>query len=181
MGQASVLGAKAAESLPLAEVVETDPSPAERRDRPRRRRFADFADDSGDEAYSRRIRRGSSADLTACMRAANSGLTCSLLGLGFLLIAFFLWLVMAGAQPRPGTKQFLVVLTLLTVLGSFLLCLLGVIFSGRGLKPINESNRGVAIAGLVSGIIGLIISSVVGLVLMCVGLVLLANPSQRVW
>jgi len=144
-------------------------------DRPRRRRrFADYDDD---DDYGPSYRRGS-YDIQALTRASTSGLTCSLIGLGLLLIVFLLWVAAAG--PRSGRGEALVFFILLADLGSFVLSLLGTIFSSRGLNPANESNRGLAVGGLVCGIIGLVISSIIGLVFMCIGLALLSGPT-RLW
>ncbi len=150
------------------------PGPYEEPDRPRRRRrFADYDDD---EDYAPSYRRGN-YDIQALARASTSGLTCSLIGLGMLLIVFLLWVVAEG--PRRGRSEALVFFILLIDLGSFVLSLLGTIFSSRGLNPANDSNRGLAIGGLVCGIIGLVLSSIVGLVFMCIGLDVLSGFTRR--
>jgi DNA-directed RNA polymerase subunit RPC12/RpoP len=139
----------------------------------RRKRYADYDDDVDDYVPAYRRPR---YDIQSLVRASTSGLTCSLIGLGLLLIVFLLWVVAAG--PRAGRGEALVFFILLTDLGAFVLSLLGTIFSSRGLNPVNESNRGLAVGGLVCGIIGLVISSVVGLVFMCIGLALLSGPTR---
>jgi hypothetical protein len=57
---------------------------------------------------------------------------------------------------------------------SFVLCLLGIVFGSRGMSHFNTDNRGVATGGLVCGIIGLILSSLFGLVCLA-GLISLSN------
>jgi hypothetical protein len=162
---------------PLAsEPVPTDKQRESRRPyyedsgRPRRRRFADFDDDYGPsyrrEDYNR----------PAMERASTSGLTCSLIGLGLLLIVFLLTVV--NSNTFGGRREVLVFFILLVDLGSFVLSLLGTVFSNRGLSPANESNRNLAVGGLVCGIVGLVISSVVGLVFMCIGLSILSGPTR---
>jgi DNA-directed RNA polymerase subunit RPC12/RpoP len=145
-------------------------------DRPRRRRrFADFDDDDN---YEPAYRRGD-YDFHALARASSSGLTCSIIGLSLLLIVFLLFVV--DNNNIGGRRAPLVFFILLVDLGSFVLSLLGTIFSSRGLNPANESNRNLAVGGLVCGIIGLVISSVVGLVFTCVGLSILSGPTRWGW
>jgi hypothetical protein len=138
----------------------------------RRKRFADF-DDYDDYAPS--YRRGD-YDIRDLMRASTSGLTCSVIGLGLLLIVFLLCVV--DSNTLGGRRPALVFFILLVDLASFVLSLLGTIFSSRGLNPDNDSNRNLAVGGLVCGIVGLVISSVVGLVFMCIGLAILSGPTR---
>jgi DNA-directed RNA polymerase subunit RPC12/RpoP len=138
----------------------------------RRKRFADF-DDYDDYAPS--YRRGD-YDVRDLMRASTSGLTCSVIGLGLLLIVFLLCVV--DSNTLGGRRPALVFFILLVDLASFVLSLLGTIFSSRGLNPDNDSNRNLAVGGLVCGIVGLVISSVVGLVFMCIGLAILSGPTR---
>lgn len=153
------------------------PRPYEEADRPRRRkRFADYDDD---EDYAPTYRRSGAFDIQALMRASASGLTCSLIGLGMLLIVFLLWVVAAGSRTGRGEGA-LVFFILVADVGSFILSLLGTVFSSRGLNPANDANRGLAIGGLVCGIVGLVISSIIGLVFLCIGLALLSGPT-RLW
>jgi DNA-directed RNA polymerase subunit RPC12/RpoP len=148
--------------------------PFEEGGRPRRRRsrFADYDDEPDD--YVPSFRRG--YNVHDLVRASASGLTCSLIGLGLLLIVFLLWI--AAASSRPGRGEAFVFFILIAALGSFVLSLVGTIFSSRGLNPANETNRGQAVGGLVCGIIGLVLSSIIGLVFMCIGIALMSGPTR---
>jgi hypothetical protein len=108
------------------------------------------------------------------MRAASSGLMCSLISLGLLLLALVI-AIAGSAVHRPDRQGVVVFVIFIVVAVSFVLSLLGTIFSSRGLNPVNESNRGAATAGLVCGIIGLVISAIVGLFVMCIGLVMFST------
>ena len=59
---------------------------------------------------------------------------------------------------------------------SFIMGLIGLIFSSRGLDPINQRNRGIAVAGLVCGIIGMVAGLIGSIFFFCVGLVLMSRP-----
>jgi len=143
------------------------------RDRPRRRRRPDYDNDDDDEFLRRRS--AGAPDLHECMRKARSGLLCSLISLGCLFVALLIWIGGVAARIRPGREGILVFVIFIVVAVSFVLSLLGTVYSSRGLNPVNESNRGAATSGLVCGIIGLVISAIVGLFVMCVGLIFFAT------
>jgi hypothetical protein len=103
-------------------------------------------------------------------RAASSSLVCSLISLGLLLVTFVLWLLVM--QNQFGREPSFMVGVLLMILVSLLLAILGIVFSSRGLDQSNRYNRGQATAGLVCGIIALVIGSLVGLFFFCMGMVI---------
>jgi hypothetical protein len=115
-----------------------------------------------------RSTRASQAEVDYCIRSASSGLTCSLIGIGLMLLTLFLWVAAEGASWR-GSGDALLFLVVITTLASFVLGLLGVIFSSRGLNELNQHNRGSAVGGLVCGIICLVVTVIVGLAVLCVG------------
>jgi hypothetical protein len=142
---------------------------------PTRSRYRDLEDDD-DFRHSRpRSRR----DAQAAARAAVSGLTCSLISLGLLVLILVIWAMVAQSRAGPAVRSFLSLLALVTVLGCFVLSLLGTIFSNRGLDPANEVNRGVAVAGLVCGIIALVISATAGLILLFSLILSASTPTRR--
>jgi hypothetical protein len=146
------------------------------RDRPRRRRRPREYDDDDDDFLTR---PGPGApDLPECMRKASSGLMCSLISLGCLFVALIIWIAGVAAGTRPDRQGILVFVIFIVVAIAFVLSLLGTVFSSRGLNPVNESNRGLATAGLVCGIIGLVISAIVGLFVMCIGLVIWSTMTR---
>jgi DNA-directed RNA polymerase subunit RPC12/RpoP len=144
-------------------------------DRPRRRRLR--RDDYGDDDYLARSAAGA-PDLPTVMRSASHGLACSLISLGLLFVALIIWIAGVAARTRPDRQGILVFMIFIVVAVSFVLSLLGTIFSSRGMNPVNESNRGAATGGLVCGIIGLVISAIVGLFVMCVGLVMFSTTPR---
>jgi DNA-directed RNA polymerase subunit RPC12/RpoP len=149
-----------------------------------RRRDRDDDDDDDDDfpSIERRAPRRGRYSKEVSARAASSGLVCALISLGLLLVTFVLWVVAAGnARHRmgPDGEQPLFVVAFLVILGSFVLAILGIVFSSRGLDESNTYNRGQATAGLVCSIISLVIGSVLGLFLMCVGIFLMsAHPGR---
>jgi DNA-directed RNA polymerase subunit RPC12/RpoP len=147
-------------------------------ERPRRRRRPsyDYDDDDDDDFLRRRDRNA--PDLPTCMRSASSGLMCSLISIGCLLLALVIWIVAIAARTGPDRQGILVFVIFIVIAVAFVLSLLGTIFSSRGLNPVNESNRGTATCGLVCGIIGLVISAIVGLFVMCVGLVIWSTMTR---
>jgi hypothetical protein len=171
------------ETYPLANPSPPVPSSRSRRDRDwepeerprRRRRRAGYDDDDDDDDY---IGRSTGLDLHACTRAANSGLTCSLISLGLMVVSFVIWAAVASAGPPPNRQGVLVFILFIAVAIAFVLSLLGTIYSSRGMNPINETNRGVATSGLVCGIIGLVISAIVGLFVLCIGLVVFSHLNR---
>ena len=147
------------------------PAQSRRRDRDR--------DDDYDDEFSSIERHPSprgrlSPEVSA--RAASSGLVCSLVSLALLLVSFVLAVATFSNQHRRfgGENEPLVVIVLLVVLGSFALALLAIVFSSRGLDQSNTYNRGHATAGLVCGIISLVIGSLVGLFSFCMGMFVLS-------
>jgi hypothetical protein len=167
--------------LPPPPMSPPPPPPEPRQPRYASRREDDYdeEDDYDDEpAPPRRRRRYFSRSwedrpfranpytLRQLTRAATGSLICSLLGLGLSFFAVLLFLIVVDSRPhwqnRPDQTG-IMVLALMMLIVSFVLSLVGVIFGSRGMNHINTENRGVATAGLVCGIIGLIISSLLGL------------------
>ncbi len=134
------------------------------------RRRLDYDDDPYDDedfGYSRPRRLNRSEQVFAS-RAAATGLTMSLLGMGMLLVMFVLWIVVMEHHRGRDSQPIFVVMALVCI-GAFILGLMGVIFSSRGLDQGNYANRGSAVAGLVIGIIDLVLGTIVGLLLICAG------------
>jgi hypothetical protein len=152
------------------------PAPLPARPRSRRR---DLDYDDEDDDFPSIERRSSRRDHAsrgrysqeAAAKAASSGLVCSLISLAMLLVAFLLWVLTAqGPRVRFAGEGEFVVVILFVVLGSFVLALLAIVFSSRGLDESNSYNRGQAAAGLICGIISMVISTVVGLFFLCAGM-----------
>jgi hypothetical protein len=143
-------------------------------DRPRRRRSR-YEDDD----YEPRIRRytasGRPASEEECARSSTTGFLCAVIGIALLLVAAIIWVVMVAEGPR-GQASPLVFLILLIGIISFVLGLIGVVFSSRGLDPINQRNRGIAVAGLVCGILGMVVGLIGSIFFFCIGLVLMSRP-----
>ncbi|MCI0377564.1 MAG: hypothetical protein L0215_08160 [Gemmataceae bacterium] len=131
-------------------------------------------DDNDDDRYDDedfgypRPRRMSRSEQVFASRAAATGLTMSLLGMGMLLVMFVLWIVVMEHHRGRDSQPIFVVMALVCI-GAFILGLMGVIFSSRGLDQSNYANRGSAVAGLVIGIIDLVLGTIVGLLLICAG------------
>jgi len=144
-------------------------------DRPRRRRSR-YEDDD----YERRIRRYTSSGRPAseheCARSSTTGFLCAIISIALLFVAAIIWLVMVAEGPRGGQANPFVFLILLIGIISFVMGLIGVVFSSRGLDPINQRNRGIAVAGLVCGILGMVVGLIGSIFFFCVGLVLMARP-----
>lgn len=155
---------------------EPPPPRIKRRDRDR-----DYDDDYDDDDYPSIARRGPRGRYSreAAAKAASSGLVCSLVSLALLLLSFVLWVVAMSNHRRMGEGEPMIVVILLVVLGSFVLSIMGIVFSSRGLDESNDYNRGQATAGLVCGIISVAIGSIVGLFFLCVGMVMLSMPGGR--
>jgi hypothetical protein len=139
----------------------------------RRRRYRQDDED--------RLVRQSGEDLETLMRASIVGMICSLAGLTLLLFAFGLGAIAQSMWHR--TEVALVWVAFFMVLGSFVLCLLGTIFGGRGMNPLNTENRGLAITGLTCGIVGMVLGAIAGLFLFCAGLLWTTTqvPYWRRW
>jgi hypothetical protein len=150
-----------------APAVPASPPPA--RPRRRDREYDDDYDDDFSAIDRHRARRGRYSQ-QASSRAASSSLVCSLVSLGLLLVTFVLWLLMM--QNQFGREPSFVIVVLLMILVSLLLGVLGIVFSSRGLDQSNRYNRGQATAGLICGIIAVVIGSVVGLFFFCMGMVI---------
>lgn len=148
--------------------------------RPRRSRYEDRYDDYDDFDDYRPSWRGGrisrvSRDIST--RAAFSGFLCALVGMGLSMLTFFLWfLLMRDWAVRPRDRGGIVFLFGLGMFVSFILTLMGTIFSSRGLDPSNDHNRGLAVAGLTCGIIGLVLSSIFGLFFLFCGILLWSAP-----
>ena len=141
------------------------PQPRSRRDP------EDGAEDEYFPSIARRSPGRGRYSQQAAAKAASSGLVCSLVSLAMLLLSLILWGVIV---QRPGGRfagqgEFVVVI-LFVILGSFVLSLLGIVFSSRGLDESNSYNRGQASAGLVCGILAMLIGAVVGLFFFCAGI-----------
>ena len=145
-------------------------------DGPRRPRRADRDLDELD--IERRPGRGRSGyDTEASIRSATVGFWCSMVGVGLIFTGMLLWLVMVSERRafRRDMDPF-VFLILALGLVSFVLGLVGTIFSGRGLDPSNTQNRGLAIAGLICGILGMIVGLIGSLIFFCIGMFIMALP-----
>lgn len=144
-------------------------------DSPRRSRHGDRAIDDYDiERPPSRSRGGYDTESSA--RAASVGFWCSMVSLGLTFTAMIIWLVVAAERPRGRDMDPFVFLILALGLASFVLGLVGTIFSGRGLDQVNTQNRGLAIAGLICGILGMIIGLVGSVIFFCIGMFLMALP-----
>jgi hypothetical protein len=146
------------------------------------RRNRDFDDDYEDDfpSIARAASRRGRYSQESAVKAATSGLICSLISLGLLLVTFVLWVLTVHNQHVRfgGEGEPLVVVILLVILGSFVLALLGIVFSSRGLDESNRYNRGQATTGLVCGIISMVIGSIIGLFFLCVGMVFWSIPGR---
>jgi hypothetical protein len=170
-----------ASQRPVPASAAPSPPPAPARSPPR---YRDCDDDYDDDDFPSIERHGSrrgkySQEMSA--KAAASGLVCSVLSLGLLLVTFVLWILIVQGQQRGrmgGDGEPLIAVILLLILGSFVLALLGIVFSSRGLDEGNRYNRGQATAGLVCGIVSLVIGSVVGLFFLCMGMVFWSIPGR---
>jgi len=130
----------------------------------------DEDDDEYPSIAKRRPYRGRYSRETS-VRAASSGFAWSLISMGMLLISIVLWFFIQAQHNRfGGDGGPLILITFLVILGSFILALLGIVFSSRGLDESNNYNRGQATAGLICGIIALVISCIVGLIFLCLGM-----------
>jgi hypothetical protein len=146
-------------------------------DRPRRRRSR-YEDD--DDDYEPRIRRytasGRPASEDECARSSTTGFLCSIISIVLLFIAVIIWIALVAEGARGGQANPFVFLILLIGIISFVMGLIGLIFSSRGLDPINQRNRGLAVAGLVCGILGMVVGLIGSIFFFCVGLVLMSRP-----
>jgi hypothetical protein len=115
-----------------------------------------------------RIRFRAGEDSAGFVQSALAGMICSLGGLALLVVSFFLGVVAQAVWHY--SEPVIIWVALLLVVGGFVLCLLGVIFSGRGLDASNTENRGLAVTGLTCGIVGMAIGALAGLFLFCAGL-----------
>ena len=150
----------------------------------RRHKWDDHDDDDSDDEFSIERRSSGRGRYTKknAARAASAGLVYSLVSFGILALSFVLWALGASARRGAfggGEGEPLLVVVLVLILASFVLSLVGVVSSSRGLYESNTYNRGQATAGLVCGIIGLVLASIVGLLLLCVGMVLWSIPGGR--
>jgi hypothetical protein len=137
------------------------------------REYDDYYDDDDVPSIARQRWRGRYAPEFSA-KAAFSGLMCSLLSMGLLVASFVLWIFTIENQNAGMRGQPLIVLCFVVVVASIILALLGMIFSNRGLDDSNRHNRGQAMAGLVCGIVALVIGSVVGFFTFCMGLLILS-------
>jgi hypothetical protein len=147
-------------------------------DRPRRSPRADRDRDLDDFDIERRPRGGRSGyDTEASIRSATVGFWCSMVGVGLIFTGMLLWLVMVS-ERRPFRRDMDPFVFVILALGlvSFVLGLVGTIFSGRGLDPSNTQNRGLAIAGLICGILGMIVGLIGSLIFFCIGMFIMALP-----
>ena len=116
-------------------------------------------------------------DREACARSATVGFLCSMVSLGLIFAAMIIWLVVVAErrQFRRDIDPFVFVILALG-LGSFVLGLVGTIFSGRGLDQVNTQNRGLAIGGLICGILGMVVGLIGSVIFFCIGMFLMALP-----
>jgi len=135
--------------------------------RSRRRRDCFYEDEDDDYDHPPRRRPRYSREYSS--RAAVSGFICAMCSVGILLLSFVLW-VIAVEQGRRRTADPFVVLLLIANIGCFVLGILAVVFSARGLDESNDYNRGFAVAGMVCGIIGLVLGAIFGIFFLFVGM-----------
>ncbi len=85
-----------------------------------------------------------------------------------------LWVLAAQAVHHPrfggGSEGPFFLISLVLALSSFMLSVMSIVYSNRGLDVSNNYNRGQATAGLVCGIITLVLSTLSGLFFTCVGI-----------
>ena len=89
-----------------------------------------------------------------------------------------LWMVVVGFETRGRQAEPFVFLILFIGLASFVLGLIAVIFSSRGLDEINTQNRGLALSGLICGIIGMVLGLIGSGIFFCVGMFFMALPRR---
>jgi hypothetical protein len=87
-------------------------------------------------------------------------------------LSFVLWVIMINNQNAGVRTQPLVLVIGVVVFVSLIFSLLGMIFSSRGLDESNRYKRGQATAGLVCGIVAVVVGSVVGFFTFCMGLLI---------
>ncbi|MFO0966799.1 MAG: hypothetical protein U0793_14600 [Gemmataceae bacterium] len=147
------------------------PPPAPpRRDRPvSRDPHGDEEDEAGDYFQTGRRRAAASPQLAA--RAAQIGFTCTLIGLFGILAGLYVFFTFQR-RGDPNIMETVCLVLSFVALVMFILTLLGVIYSGRGLDASNEQNRGLGVAGLVGGILGLTLSVVGGAITLLCGVFL---------
>ncbi len=140
---------------------------------PRRRYDDDFDDDLAD--VPRRRRGYYSAE--EAVKAASMGLICALIALGLQLGAAVLWfadLQSLRARFGGGPNGSVVLATLLVAVVSVALAIVSLVYSSRGHDPSNTEKRGQATAGLVCGIVALVLGCIAALFFSCVGMVVLS-------
>ena len=109
--------------------------------------------------------------------AATSGFVCSLISLAILVLCFIFWILITedhrgGWNGNAQEINGIVFLFLMATLASFILGILGVVFSSRGMDSSNDHNRGLALAGLICGIIGLVLSVIFAIPFLMCGMVI---------
>lgn len=166
--------------IPFRDEDSDGPQTPPRLSRSRRRSWDDEGDDDSDDheipSITRTAGRRGRYTREAAARAASAGLVFSLIALGLLVVTFVVWLVAArGLRGRAADRQPFLVIALVVVLVSFVLAIVGTVFSTRGLDESNTYNRGQATTGVVCGIISLVIASLVGLFFLCVGMMFSLN------
>lgn len=151
-------------------IPDREPEP---RRRPSRRPWGRDRDDEDDDYDDDLVRRPTRSRYSreVAIKAATSGFVCALIGLALLVIAFILFIVITRRPPGARDMDPLFFVIVLTTVGSFIMGLMGTVFSARGLDESNNLNRGFAVAGLVCSIIDLVLASIAGLILLCFGLV----------
>jgi hypothetical protein len=101
-------------------------------------------------------------------RASLAGLICSISGLILLMVIFFLLIIM-GRQMDDNQIHGFLIISMFGLIGAFVLTLLGVVYGSKGMSEYNHDNRGVGVAGLIFGIIGVVLSILGGGWLTCLG------------
>lgn len=141
--------------------------------RPFRERDDDpYGDDDLD--FDARPRAG---NRDTAIRAAFFGMLFSTIGLFGILIGIFVFFFFS--RRGPGGLNFLETITLVLAIGSmvsFALTLMGIVFSSRGLDRSNDHNRGLAVAGLVLGILGIVLSILFGSFYFLCGMIVRMGP-----
>lgn len=146
-----------------------DDPPSRGRDRSRRYGYDDDDDDYDLPRRPVRYKREYST------WSATAGFICSLLSIAILVLSFVLWIIVVDdRRGRFGNRNMdgMVFVFLLATVGSFVLGILGVVFGSRGLDGSNDHNRGMAVTGLVCGIVGLVLSVIFAIPFLLCGMLL---------
>src|SRR5207237_4821212 len=125
-----------------------------------RRRYDDDDDFEESDLSSIPRRRRGYYSTDEAVKAAALGLTCSLISLALLVAMFVIWIT-AMQSPRMrfggGPDGSMIAVILLVAVVSIVLAIVSIVYSSRGHDPSNAHKRGQATAGLVCGIVALVL------------------------